>query len=144
MPLWAFMIGRARRSQLSDLSGSMPAGGASFRASSAMGTNAVPCLGRPRWAVGAGSVSSSAPPGPAVGDERLAPAAPDRRNASSVASGSPRASVTTWRRAVDGGVGRVQHPVALGRQHVVDPSPVALDRCAARPGPGPPDRPPRR
>ena len=47
MPLWARMIGRARRSQLSDLSGSMPAGGASLRASSAMGTNSVPVSGGP-------------------------------------------------------------------------------------------------
>ncbi len=47
MPLWARMIGRARRSQLSDLSGSMPAGGASFRASSAIGTNWVPVSAGP-------------------------------------------------------------------------------------------------
>ena len=42
IPLWAFMIGMARRSQDSDRSGSMPARGASLRASSAMGTKAVP------------------------------------------------------------------------------------------------------
>ena len=52
IPLWAFMIGMARRSQLRDLSGSMPAGGASLRASSAMGTNSVPVSGGP---VGRGS-----------------------------------------------------------------------------------------
>ena len=47
MPLWARMMGRARRSQLSDRSGSMPAGGASLRASSAMGTNSVPVSAGP-------------------------------------------------------------------------------------------------
>ena len=68
MPLWARMIGRARRSQLRDLSGSMPAGGASLRATSAMGTNSVPVSGGSGGGA-EGRASSPAPPGPGVGHE---------------------------------------------------------------------------
>ena len=47
MARWAFMIGMARRSHDRDLSGSMPEGGASLRASTAMGTNSVPVSAGP-------------------------------------------------------------------------------------------------
>ena len=72
IPLWAPMMGMARRSQVSERSGSMVARGASFRASTAMGTNSVPVSAGPVDAgrnsrvrlIGPRSGSAGTPPGP--------------------------------------------------------------------------------
>ena len=134
IPLWARMMGMARRSQVCDLSGSMAAGGASLRASSATGTNAVAVSAGP---VDAGRRSRVGSSGRLRLSREAAKACRQRSRPSKARRCRPRRPGRRSRQpGVDGHVGLGQHPVALGGQHVGDPTPVVLDRAALDQAPG--------
>ena len=127
IPLWAPMMGRTRRSQGRERSGSMVARGASLRATSAMGTYRV-SVRRARWAAVGDKASSwrGAPgqtPGVRARRQRTRPA-----KAWSASASLPRLTGDLVEAGIDRTVGRLQRPMAELGDHVVDPAAVVLHR----------------
>ena len=117
IPLWAHMMGRTRRSQVSVLSGSMVARGAWLRATSAMGTNSVALLGTGRRA-GAGGPGTliGRTPGPADRRANARRQASSPSKARSVSAAVAEAPAISLSRRADRGIGAC--PAPAGRSSV--------------------------
>ena len=145
MPLWARMIGMARRSHVWDRV--RVDGGPRRLVAGHLGDRDELGARPRRWPGGrgrsGGGLIARAPPGQPVGAE----GPPPRQQAVEGPLGLElvaEARGDVAQPGGDGGVGRVEGAPAGRGEDVVDLPAVGHHRCGARPGPGPPGRRPRR